>query len=216
MSEFTPKRRTLEQPTYSYFSLAYPRAYLVNEFQRERQLTLYNGNWLSEGTHLVSVVAPFCIAPLIEDRFDPQQREKSRHREEEQSGCQRARVRGVFEFAGDTDLLDADYGAVQVRCNSKQSVTRRTREICATVVNGSGIGAPLHHGELVLRLCAFVARGEQGRRGQEDGKQDLSGICGGIGIIRIRISIGIVPAASWQTRRRTCRSQFHRNQCARC
>jgi hypothetical protein len=29
MSEFTPKRRTLEQPTYSYFSLAYPRAYLV-------------------------------------------------------------------------------------------------------------------------------------------------------------------------------------------
>jgi hypothetical protein len=53
---------------------------------------------------------------------DLQQREKSRHREEEQSGCQRARVRGVFEFAGDTDLLDADYGAVQVRCNSKQSV----------------------------------------------------------------------------------------------
>jgi hypothetical protein len=29
MSECTPKRRTLEQPTYSYFSLAYPRAYLV-------------------------------------------------------------------------------------------------------------------------------------------------------------------------------------------
>jgi hypothetical protein len=39
---------------------------------------------------------------------DLQQREKSRYREEKQSGGRPQRARGVFEFAGDSDLLDAD------------------------------------------------------------------------------------------------------------